>query len=81
MTKLQPWIDEEKRKGVEILLRWVIGKYSSSTSVIGKRLWFDKKEFLADLQRQQTYSESDKEEYNKIREQYYLDRRLKLLFK
>ena len=83
MIKSQPWITDEKREGIKTLLKFVVGKYKNSTSLVGKRMWKEDIDFLAELQKQQTYSESDKEEYNKIRKKYYLhkeiDREYKLL--
>lgn len=65
-----PRITYQQRKGVKKLLEWSISMYQQSTSVNGKMLWYSKKEFLAELQRQQVYSKRDKEEYNKLRLEY-----------
>jgi len=74
MKKLLPTITAEKRKGVKILLEWCIKKYQTAQSPVGKRLWHDKKEFLAELQRKQSYTEEDKVIFNGIRNQYFTEK-------
>ena len=74
MKKLLPTITAEKRKGVKILLEWCIKKYQTAQSPVGKRLWHDKKEFLAELQRKQSYDTTDRDTYNTIRNQYFTEK-------
>ena len=61
-----PRISNEQREGVKKLLKWAVVMYIKSPTA----KWFDTKEFLAELQRKQSYTEEDKERYNKIREEY-----------
>jgi len=74
MKKLLPLITQEKRKGVGKLLVWCIKKYQNTQSPIGRRLWYEKKEFLAELQRKQSYDRTDRDEYNRIRQLYIKDK-------
>ena len=77
MTKQYPRITSDKRKGIKILLEWSIEKYQKTSSPIAKQMWYQRKEFLAELQRSQFYTENDKEEYNTIRKLYFLDKDVK----
>jgi len=77
MKKSLPFITQEKRKGIGILLVWCIKKYQNIQSPVGKKLWYDRKEFLAQLQKQQTYDLLDKNEFNRIREIYLNDKNVK----
>lgn len=65
----------EKRKGVKVLLEWAIDKYQNATSNNGKRMWKKRIDFLADLQRKQTYGSFDKNTFNLFREEYYNERK------
>lgn len=78
MTKLQPWITDEKREGIDKLLKWSIRGYKKSTSVNGRRMWKQRINFLADLQKQQTYTEEDKVLFNRIRKEYIKDKNKKI---
>ena len=69
-----PRITADKRKGIKILLEWSIKKYEKTSSPIAKQMWYQRKEFLAELQRSQFYTENDKEEFNTIRKLYFLDK-------
>jgi hypothetical protein len=66
-TPRLPRISEEQRDGVKKLLFWAVKMYTHTPTTE----WFDIKEFLAELQRKQSYTEEDKERYNSIREKYY----------
>jgi len=74
MTKPLPFITQEQRKGIKILLDWCIKKYQKVQSPVGKRLWHEKKEFLAELQKKQSYTEEDKVIFNGIRKQYFTEK-------
>ena len=76
MTKPLPFITQEQRKGIKILLDWCIKKYQKVQSPVGKRLWHEKKEFLAELQRKQSYDTTDRDTYNIIRNQYFTEKLL-----
>ena len=75
MTKPLPRITQEQRMGVRKLLVWCINKYNNSYSPLVKRMWYERKEFLAELQKKQSYDTNDRDEYNRIRQLYYLDKR------
>jgi GTPase SAR1 family protein len=75
MTKPLPRITQEQRMGVRKLLVWCINKYKNSYSPLVKRMWYERKEFLSELQKKQSYDTNDRDEYNRIRELYYLDKR------
>lgn len=77
MKKSLPFITQEQRIGVGRLLVWCIKKYQNTQSQDGKKLWYDRKEFLAQLQKQQTYDFIDKKEFNRIREIYLNDKNVK----
>ena len=74
--KQLPFITREQRKGVEKLLEWAVESYKKSTSNNGKRMWKQKINFLAELQKQQTYTEDDKVIYNGIRKEYITEKTL-----
>jgi hypothetical protein len=76
VKKLLPRITAEKRKGIETLLEFCIRKYKSNQSPVGKRLWYERKEFLAELQKKQSYDTKDRDSYNEIRRIYILDRKM-----
>lgn len=61
-----PRISYEQREGVKKLLIWSIIMYTK----LPIKEWYDTKEFLAELQRKQSYTPEDKEMYNKIRQRY-----------
>ena len=65
-VKPLPRISYEQREGVKKLLSWSIMMYVQ----IPTQEWYDTKEFLAELQRKQSYTLEDKERYNTIREKY-----------
>lgn len=71
-----PKITLEKRKGIEKLLDWTVDNYKKSSSVNGKRIWKQRIDFLAELQRQQTYTEEDKVLFNGIRNEYITEKTL-----
>lgn len=73
MNSLYPHISLEQRKGIRILLEWSIKKYEKTSSPIAKQMWYQRKEFLAELQKGQFYTESDKEEFNTIRQLFFLE--------
>lgn len=66
-----PRITLEQRKGVEKLLKWAVENYKNCNGVNAKRMWKEKINFLAEVKRQQTYTEEVKVIFNGIREQYY----------
>ena len=76
MRKPLPYITLEKRKGVEKLLEWAVEGYKKSTSVNGKRMWKQRIDFLAKLQKQQTYTEEDKVMFNGMRKEYMTEKHL-----
>ena len=65
-AKPLPRISYEQREGVKKLLSWSVMMYVQ----IPTQEWYDTKEFLAELQRKQSYTPEDKERYNTIREKY-----------
>ena len=65
-VKPLPRISYEQREGVKKLLSWSVMMYVQ----IPTQEWYDIKEFLAELQRKQSYTPEDKERYNAIREKY-----------
>ena len=65
-VKPLPRISYEQREGVKKLLSWSVMMYVQ----IPTQEWYDTKEFLAELQRKQSYTPEDKERYNTIREKY-----------
>lgn len=69
-----PFITLEQRKGVEKLLKWAVEGYKNADSNTGKRMWKQKIDFLAELKRQQTYTEDDKVIFNGIRKEYYIEK-------
>ena len=76
MTRPLPRISKEQRRGVEKLLNFVVDKYKHATSVIGKRMWKDDITFLSKLLKQQSYTEEDAKEYNRIRNVYYINKEM-----
>lgn len=76
MTKPLPFISLEQRKGVEKLLKWAVENYKKSTSNNGKRMWKQRIDFLAKVQKQQTYTEDDKVIFNGIRKEYITEKTL-----
>ena len=74
--KQLPFITREQRKGVEKLLEWAVESYKKSTSNSGKRMWKQKINFLAEVQKQQTYTEDDKVIYNGIRKEDITEKQL-----
>jgi hypothetical protein len=38
-------------------------------------MWYERKEFLAELQKKQSYGTNDRDKYNQIRQLYYLDKK------
>lgn len=75
MTKPLPRITQEQRMGVHKLLVWCINKYNNAYSPLVKGMWYERKEFLAELQKKQSYSTNDRDKYNQIRQLYYLDKK------
>ena len=65
-----PRISEEQREGVKKLLDWCIERYKISNGVNAKRMWKSYMDFLAELQRAQSYTENDKTRYNTLRQIY-----------
>lgn len=63
-------LDENKRWGVSVLLRWVIDEYKTSSSVNGKRMWKERTTFLARLQKKTHYNRKEKIIYNKLRDEF-----------
>ena len=63
-------LTEKKRWGVKTLLEWCVGNYKKCNSRSGKRLWKRRIDFLANLQKQQTYTQEDKVLFNGIRKEY-----------
>ena len=76
MTKPLPFITLKQREGVEKLLKWSVQSYKKSTSVNGKRMWKQRIDFLAELKKQQTYTEEDKVIFNGIRKEYITEKTL-----
>lgn len=74
--KQLPFITQKQRKGVEKLLRWAVDNYKNCNGVNAKRMWKEKINFLAEVQKQQTYTEEVKVIYNGIRKQYITEKRL-----
>jgi len=78
-----PMITQNKERGIKILLDWCISQYQKLKEVSYTQLscenpkgkWYERKEFLAELQRKQFYTETDKKRYNEIRELYFLLKR------
>lgn len=70
MSNRLPYITLEKREGIKKLLAWCVEMYKNANGVNGKRMWYQKKEFLAELQKHQTYTEEDKVIFNGIRKEY-----------
>ena len=66
-----PRISDEQREGVRKLLNWCVHRYENCSGVNAKRMWKGRIDFLAELQRKQSYTEEDKEQFNKIREKYF----------
>ena len=71
MKKLHPLITYEQRKGIKKLLEWCVQGYKNSNSVTGKRMWKNRIDLMARLQRQQSYDNFDKKAFNLLREEYY----------
>ena len=71
MTKPLPRISEEQREGVRKLLNWCVHRYQNCNGVNAKRMWKKRIDFLAELQRKQSYNNFDKKAFNLIREEYY----------
>lgn len=75
MSNRLPYITLEKREGIKKLLAWCVEMYKNANGVNGKRMWYERKEFLAELQKQQIYTESDKVIFNGIRQEYIRQKR------
>ena len=71
-----PMISREQHIGVDKLLSWCVERYKNCNGVNAKRMWKQRMNFLAELQRQQTYTEEDKVIFNGIRHEYYKLKRL-----
>jgi hypothetical protein len=69
--KRLPRISDDQYKGVEKLLSFCVYRYQIEVHDSLKTKWKEYIDFLAELQRKQSYTEEDKEMYNKIREKYY----------
>ena len=76
MTKPLPFITLEQSKGVEKLLKWAVDKYKNCSGVNAKRMWKEKINFLAEVKRQQTYTEEVKVIFNGIRKEYITEKTL-----
>lgn len=66
-----PRISDEQREGVRKLLNWCVHGYQNCTGDFTKQMWKGRIDFLAELQRKQSYTENDKRLFNKLREEYY----------
>jgi len=62
--------------GLKTLLKWCVEKYKTSNSPVGKRLWKENVTFLARIQKEQFYSDKQKEELNKLRYQYNVENKI-----
>lgn len=76
MKNRLPFITQEQRKGVEKLLEWAVDKYKNCNGVNAKRMWKQRIDFLAEVQRQQTYTEEVKVIFNGIRKEYMTEKHL-----
>ena len=66
-----PRITYSQRKGVKKLLEWSVSNYKNCNGVNAKRMWKQRIDFLAELQRKQSYNNFDRKAFNLIREEYY----------
>lgn len=71
MKKLHPLISYEQRKGIKKLLEWCVQGYKKCDNPTSKRMWRNRIDLMARLQRQQSYNNFDKKAFNLIREEYY----------
>ena len=75
MSNRLPRITVEKREGIKKLLEFCIERYKVMNSPIGKQMYYLHKEFLAELQKKQFYTEEEKKQYNEIRQLYILNKK------
>lgn len=66
-----PRISEDQYKGIEKLLSFCVYRYQIEVHDSLKSKWKNKIDFLAKLQRKQSYNNFDKKAFNLIREEYY----------
>jgi len=66
-----PRISDEQREGVRKLLNWCVHNYQNCSGINAKRMWKQRIDLMARLQRQQSYNNFDKKAFNLIREEYY----------
>ena len=69
-----PRISDEQREGVRKLLNWCVRRYQIEVHDSLKSKWKEYIDFLAELQKKQSYTEEDKVVFNGIREAYYKDK-------
>ena len=63
-------------KGFKILLQWCVEKYKKLNSPIAKQMWNNNIRFLARMQKEQFYTEEQRQELNKIRRSYINEKNL-----
>ena len=66
-----PRISDEQREGVRKLLNWCVHMYQIEVDDSLKSTWKKRIDFLAELQKKQSYNNFDKKAFNLIREEYY----------
>jgi Spy/CpxP family protein refolding chaperone len=60
----------------KILLAWCVEKYKKLNSPLAKQMWNNDIRFLAKMQKEQFYTEKQRQELNKIRRNYLTEKKI-----